>query len=137
MKARLGFVSNSSSSSFIVIGKKPIATSVRLTPNIAKKVIQDFNRKTRKQNKEYDWSDESLITWDGNTPVYLTLFLADGGDYTDLLKGTDFFDYEAGSHTGPYTREKYIPLIYEEEPDNFYGNVWLPRKFVVVEENED
>lgn len=91
MKIRSGFVSNSSSSSFIVLGEKPEGVSSVLLEDeeLIENIIKSIN------NDEYK---EKKIVWDGKQPVYLTQFISDSGRYTEPFEHLDYYSYGSGEH---------------------------------------
>jgi len=78
MKIRNGFVSNSSSSSFIVIGKKPSFDCFEVSTSTAKRIIDYITK-----NKE----EGDNISWDGKSPIYVTSFIRD--EQMDVLQKED------------------------------------------------
>ena len=110
MKIRQGFVSNSSSSSFIVVGQPPAGiTAIQLTAGQKFKICNDMAHWLTK-----DYLDKDL---------WLTGFLSDAGHYTDPLDEDDmeYYSYCTGGHGGPYSEEDFIN-IGSSEP---YEGVWL------------
>ena len=105
MKLRYGFVSNSSSSSFIVIGGEPTKVkNVQLTdPMVIQNIIDSINADHLAYGMD---EDESIVTWDGIKPVYLTQMLSDCGVYTDAFGDLEHHSYLGGQHNQtPYDWE--------------------------------
>jgi hypothetical protein len=118
MKIRKGFVSNSSSSSFIVIGKEPEGVSfAELTKEQAKNVIDFINNDK--------WYKQS-VNWDGQDPVYMTAFLSDSCEWEtwDEFCEThkDYYVYMDGGHGEPYSEENFDKLT-----DDGFSSVWIWR----------
>ncbi len=109
MKIRQGFVSNSSSSSFLVLGERPKDCEyVQLTEAQARSVLGYM--KTR----EYDPYD---INWDDWDNVFLTQFISDAGTLYYNING---YNYKDGNHCGPYWEEDYDIL-----KKGSYNGVWI------------
>jgi hypothetical protein len=126
MKTRHGFVSNSSSQSFIVLGRRPPASveSTRLDVATAKKVVA----RCIAENKEWRNNPKQLADLQRidpeKDPLYLTRFLADSGEFTEPLRAANhkFFYYCDGSHGGPYDEDGFVNIGTERTP---YGGVWV------------
>jgi hypothetical protein len=99
MKTRSSFVSNSSSSSFIVVGKRPSnCNSVRLREHQARNIIRFLAEEKVKWNPDED-------------EVYLTEYFTDSCEFEcvpewHLLYHEDrVYAYEDGNHGAPYYHE--------------------------------
>lgn len=125
MKVRLGFVSNSSSSSFLLINPKDKDIQLRgckileLTKNQIKKMKKNTIKYIEKILKEYDWSEyrdklDKIKSITEKDKVYLTNFVSDSLDqYLELSSvGIDYLD---GGHGLPYDEEVLICLNPKEE----------------------
>jgi len=117
-------VSNSSSSSFVVLGKKPTeCESVLLSTAQANAVINYIETREWKPC-EIDWSNLN--------EVYLTQFLSDCGDTLfDIPKKYRAYHYVDGNHGGPYSEENYDNLT---ESEYHYCDVWIRKEHNLEEE---
>jgi hypothetical protein len=113
MKIRNGYVSNSSSSSFIIFNSK------ELIPDGVEYVELDEEQKIRL------WK-ETKRSFGLRDHVYLTEFVSDGRDeYSDLYdlseKYVYVYTYHEGGHGYPYDEEQY---------DKLGNNVWLQKEWL-------
>ena len=109
MKIRNGFVSNSSSSSFIVFGSPPLHRNyVELSGKIAENVSKRVG-----------------VEWDKKQRIFLTQFISDTDDYYWEIEeeGNNLRIYAEGNHGGPYWEENYVELLHEE-----WASVWILKK---------
>ena len=106
MKIRLGFVSNSSSSSFIVKDKSKFEE--------AKKFLNDIRQ------DYYIFKD-----------VLYTPFISDGLDeYVDICHNQIFDSLHEGSHGYPYDETEYV----EVEGEIGRDSIWIPRENLTDED---
>ena len=104
MKIRNSFVSNSSSSSFIVIGKKPEGCGSAKLNSSQKNAILVY---LGVDNIE-DIKDD----------VYLTQYFSDCGE--NYYSFNIDYEYVEGSHSGPYCKDDYDKISGDD-----YGSVWI------------
>lgn len=118
MKIRSGFVSNSSSSSYIVIGKAPTECRyIRLNSRQAHTIVEYIEN-----NKE----NPCDIPWSADQDIYLTEFLSDAGDLCfEIPKKYNAYVYCWGGHTGPYSEEYFDVLAESEYNGYFHPDVWI------------
>jgi len=111
MKVRNGFVSNSSSSSFVVFGEPPSegVKHKQLTEDQIKHVIAFID--------EDEYADKK-VEWNGKDPAYMTQFISDCCDdiYGELCNNESAYYYMDGNHDGPYggNDAEYIEEIDED-----------------------
>jgi hypothetical protein len=141
-KVRNGFISNSSSSSFIIIGnyfdykEDPSGYSntaeefrndwLRYYSNsfieiTDEKIKQKIIKRIKKSQNEYPNNKKSLIEdSDVNERMFLTTYISDGSDiYIDIKYNVyNAFEYQGGNHGFPY-REEYYCKIDDDK------NIWL------------
>ena len=101
MKIRHGFVSNSSSSSFLV-------NDLSIIWSASYKTIQLTDSQLTAIEKNYP--EIALMS----RPIYLTEYISDGGDLHWELYQTDHskcIEYMPGNHGCPYSEENYDELI--------------------------
>lgn len=80
MRVRLNFVSNSSSSSFVVVGQDPKVLNYKVPKNIAKKIIDYVNQ------------EDKQIKWDGKSSVYVTQEIRD--EQVEFLGWNEYAPYD-------------------------------------------
>ena len=122
MKMRTGFVSNSSSSSFIVIGNFNIPDNISryfklLNDNHLVKILDGLNLESQWYENDPKIKREiigSELLGKGDD-IYLTKFICDSCEnvfeYLDEIRSTsNVISYRDGSHNGPYDDGDYIHI---------------------------
>jgi len=102
MKTRSCFVANSSSSSFIILGK----------------ILNDVNAKELTPNQRLKVETRLGIFHIPNSiPVYLTQYFSDCSPiHNEISKGNLIYEYDSGNHGGPYDEDEY---------DEIDDNIWI------------
>jgi len=119
MKSRSGFVSNSSSSSFIVLGEPDEALSELLErtehveikdANTRRKICERINKEINPHT--YSWQAVKSPITDFSQKMILTRYVSDGGDeYGEFGNHPQVYCYFDGGHGGPYAEEDFDELI--------------------------
>ena len=142
MKIRNGWVGNSSSSSFIIVGNYP----QKLVDKWGTRWLLKLNEEQKKRaieraklelNDEYRWfkknDDKSYLLDEKGIDIYLTSFISDASLLWDDLVSDDneytTFPVEEGSHGYPYDEEEYEELVEDE--------IWLRKEQYVRGEPDD
>lgn len=110
MKTRNSFVSNSSSSSFIVIGRVPEVTHMKLSSKQAALCIHSL-ASDKYHDTDIEWNPET-------EDVYLTKYISDSCDlHYDMFRQPKTYEYVHGNHGTPYDPDNYNELL--------EGQVWI------------
>lgn len=113
MKIRSSYVSNSSSSSFIV--KKDLS-------DMGISCIKLNAEQLKRMDGMKDW-DDNVFIYDENKEYWLTELISDGyDDKYDIAKENMVFHYDEGGHGEPYAEEYY------NEYDTGFKSVWLRKE---------
>lgn len=127
MKSRTGFVSNSSSSSFVIIGN-PDEELEGLLERYAHVEIKDADTKKRiceRINGElnphtYSWQKEKQPIMDHSQRMILTRYVSDCGDeYGEFGNHPQVYYYFEGGHGGPY---------WEDDFEELKSDVWIHKE---------
>lgn len=141
MKIRNGFVSNSSSSSFVILNKVPTGDigyrrlSKEMTVNVLKHCIKEAEEYLEygSYKEEAIANIEKLKQHIENPPAaWLTHFISDSGEYTDPFEcnGHEYYSYCSGAHCGPYDPSGFVCLSHVRDsidPSQEYEAVWIRR----------
>lgn len=121
MKMRNGFVSNSSSSSFIV--KKDLSDK-----GISCLKLTDEQLKLMDGYKQWEEDKETFHPEPGQD-YYLTEFISDCDERWGEIRDMDgAFEYASGGHGGPYDEEDY------NEYSGEFASVWLHKEHDVAKQ---
>jgi hypothetical protein len=140
MKVRTGFVSNSSSSSFILVNPKnideidkefsTIALSKREIKKIKEWLIKEVNNSIEfwKDDKVYKKQEEKKLkrieSLSENDDIYVTNFVSDSSDqYGKIFLKKESIEYMSGGHGIPYDENWLICLNPDE--DDEYRRVYI------------
>jgi hypothetical protein len=128
MKIRTGFVSNSSSSSFLIPHSK-----LDEIPSRVNYALLTEKQRTALIETEDSIDPEAIDILKLAEPVYLTEFISDGNDddYEACSKHGQYL--YCGGHGGPYTPEDWTSLNDIDTDD--YGTVCLPKHIANVPES--
>src|SRR3990172_9580334 len=119
MKIRRGLVSNSSSSSFIVVGSKPKdIPSIKLAQEMAESIVEYIEKE-----------NSNKVDWDKKEDIYLTRYVSDSCDeFMDSLNSLKSYEYLSGSHGGPYSYDgeddEFLARMYSEEDPEGNDEDW-------------
>jgi len=149
MKYKQGFVSNSSSSNFIVVVDSTVKDVIDhgnflLPHKLAQIIINEENSSWK--------SNEPKMILDHHDRVYITYFCSDsdpldlfGDPFEDKLPDgyKDVFSLDDGNHGRPYNQSDFVMVIPGEKYEKYenWGATWIHKKYIVklLEEmkNED
>jgi len=132
MKIRQGFVSNSSSSSFIIKNPKENLTGcfnkIKLTKKQIKKVKKDFIKLLKSLIKEFN--NESYIKQleriekiTLNDDIYITNYISDCLDEYGNIGHKYGIEYLYGGHGIPYSEKDLICL--NDDEDDIYKRIYI------------
>ena len=125
MKIRNGWVGNSSSSSFIIVGKYPQELVdkhgtwwlEKLDGEYRERAI-NFAKSEINSGDEYRWftnNDERKDLLDSNESVYLTTFIGECGDlFGEVCDLPNSFHIDEGNHGTPYDEDEYDEIREDE-----------------------
>ena len=133
MKIRTGFVSNSSSQSFVVVDH-PLPNGIaykRLNDKYAKIALKRATKNIERyikyapdkvaEDKKIQFF-EKVIREINKHDVFLTEFLSDAGDfYGEVYNIETAAEYTHGGHSGPYNEEYFVKL----QGNNPYNAVYM------------
>jgi len=127
MKSRSGFVSNSSSSSFVIVGKpdEVLADLIDRNDHVEIKDPESKKRICERLNADinphtYSWQKNKTPIADFNQPMILTRYISDcGDDYGEFGNHPQAYYYFDGAHNGPYD---------EDDFDELATDVWINKE---------
>jgi len=142
MKVRVGFVSNSSSSSFVIFGDPTKAieemNNIGYDDALVNGYLYEINNQEIKQNIVNDIIKRHETRMGKDMPInddvdidnklFITTYISDGIWYGDLEGCQGVYYYEDGNHGCPYSPEEHIQLD---------SCIWIQKEHFIKERNEN